>query len=89
MRPSNDAYLFTITQQVGFALWQLQELKGSPATVLGLLAQASQGMGRIAGDALVEKEQLKTFGATIKQTEKANLLSSWCGTMTLRAVGRT
>ncbi len=31
-------------------------------------------MGRSIGEALVEKAQSKTFGATIKQLEKANLL---------------
>jgi hypothetical protein len=67
--------LNAVTQRVGFALWQLQELEGCSATCFVLLAQARRGMGRAAGAALVKTAQSKTFGATIKQLEKANLLS--------------
>jgi hypothetical protein len=56
------------------ALWQLQELEGCTAIYFVLLTQASKGMGEGIGEALVEKAQSKTFGATIKQLEKANLL---------------
>lgn len=67
--------LRTVTEQVGFALWQLQELEGCAAQCFVLLAQATKGMGTAAGGALVEKAQGKTFGATIKQLEKAAALS--------------
>lgn len=67
--------LGTVAEHVGFVLWQLQELEGCAAQCFALLAQASQGMGRAAGDALVEKAQSKTFGATIKQLEKVALLT--------------
>ncbi len=66
--------LADITQRVGFALWQLQELEGCAAQCFVLLAQAKQGMGVVAGEALVEKAQGKTFGATINQMAKASLL---------------
>ncbi|NDI85497.1 hypothetical protein [Undibacterium crateris] len=66
--------LAEICMQIGFALWQLQELEGCTAIYFVLLTQASKGMGRSIGEALVEKAQSKTFGATIKQLEKANLL---------------
>lgn len=66
--------LRSVTEQVGFALWQLQELEGGAAQCFVLLAQATQGMGIAAGGTLVEKAQGKTFGATIKQLEKAAVL---------------
>lgn len=66
--------LAAILEQVGFALWQLQELEGCAAQYFVLLAQATQGMGRAPGEALVEKAQRKTFGATIHQLVKAGLL---------------
>jgi uncharacterized protein YutE (UPF0331/DUF86 family) len=67
--------LNTVTQQVGFAVWQLQELEGCSAIYFVLLAQATQGMGSDAGEALVKKAQSKTFGATIKELVKADLLT--------------
>ncbi|MFM0134118.1 hypothetical protein [Paraburkholderia sediminicola] len=66
--------LADIMAQVGFALWQLQELEGSAAQYFVLLTQATQGMGRTPGEALVEQAQSKTFGATIRQLAKAGLL---------------
>lgn len=68
--------LTAITQKVGFALWQLQELEGVAAQYFVLLTQAKKGMGLAAGNTLVEKAQSKTFGATIRQIAKAGLLSS-------------
>ncbi len=65
-----------ITQRVGFALWQLQELEGLAATYFVLLAQAERGMGQEAGEILVAKAQGKTFGATIRQLEVAGLLTA-------------
>lgn len=67
--------LSAITQQIGFTLWQLQELEGVSAQYFVLLAQAEKGMGIAAGRALVEKAQSKTFGATIHQMAKAGLLT--------------
>ena len=67
--------LSAVTQTVGFALWQLQELEGASAQYFVLLAQAEKGMGLVAGAALIEKAQSKTFGATIHQIAKAGLLS--------------
>lgn len=67
--------LEAIVRRVGFALWQIQELEGSTALYFVLRTQASQGMERAAGNVLVDKAQSKTFGATIKQLEKATLLA--------------
>lgn len=67
--------LTTVTQNVGFALWQLQELEGVAAGYFVLLVQAKKGMGLAAGSALVEKAQAKTFGATLHQIAKAGLIS--------------
>lgn len=67
--------LAAITQQVGFAMWQLQELESVTAQYFVLLTQAKKGMGLAVGSALVEKAQTKTFGATIAQVSKAGLVS--------------
>lgn len=64
-----------IAQKVGFALWQLQELEGSAAQYLVLVAHAKPGMGLVAGQALVEEAQSKTFGRTIAQLLKSSHLS--------------
>lgn len=65
-----------ITQLVGFALWQLQELEGIAAQYFVLAAQAVNGMGLTAGNTLVEKAQNKAFGVTVRQLTKAGLVSS-------------
>jgi hypothetical protein len=71
----NAERLGTVTQNVGFALWQLQELEGIAAQYFVLLAQAKKGMGLAEGNALVEKAQAKTFGTTLHQIAKAGLIS--------------
>ena len=68
--------LAEITQRIGFALWQIQELEGVTAQYFVLVAQAKKGMGLAAGNALDEKAKKKTFGATIHHVSKAGLLSS-------------
>lgn len=68
--------LSAITRSVGFALWQLQELEGAAATYFVLLSQAKKGMGLDEGNALVEKAQAKTFGATLHQIAKVGLISA-------------
>lgn len=68
--------LDAITQKVGFALWQLQELESVAAQSFVLLTQAKKGMGLAAGNSLIDKAQRKTFGATIHQITKAGLLNS-------------
>ena len=67
--------LAVVTQHVGFALWQLQELEGIAAQYFVLLGQAKKGMGLVEGNALVEKAQAKTFGATLHRIAKAGLIS--------------
>lgn len=67
--------LAAVTQNVGFALWQLQELEGVAAQYFVLLVQAKKGMGLAAGNTLVEKAQARTFGATLHQIAKAGLIS--------------
>ena len=67
--------LSAITQQVGFTLWQLQELEGVCATYYVLVKEAALGMGEEAGDVLDQKAKEKTFGATIHKLTKAGLLT--------------
>lgn len=63
--------LDAIIKKIGFALWQIQELEGVAAQYFVLLAQAKKGMGLAEGNALVEKAQSKTLGATIKKNYKS------------------
>lgn len=66
--------LAAVSQSVGFALWQLQELEGVTAQYFVLLTQAKKGMGLSEGSVLVEKALAKTFGATLNQVTKAGLV---------------
>jgi uncharacterized protein YutE (UPF0331/DUF86 family) len=79
--------LAEITQRVGFALWQLQELEGVAATYFVLLAAAKRGMERDAGNLLVAKAKGRTFGATITQLETAGLLPGELGRRFRRVLG--
>lgn len=67
--------LAVITQRIGFALWQIQELEGCTAQYLVLVTQAKKGMGAKAGNELLGKAVGKTFGTTIHQATKARILS--------------
>lgn len=67
--------LSMITQSIGFALWQLQELEKSSANYFVLLTLAQKGMGLAKGNILIEKAQANTFGKTIFKLTKAGLLS--------------
>lgn len=66
--------LYSVTQQVGFALWQLQGLEAAAAQYYVLTAQAKFRMGSESGQALVDKAQSKTFGSTITQLVKTKYL---------------
>ena len=68
--------LSAITQQVGFALWQLQELEGVCATYYVLVEEAKIWMGEVAGNAMEEKAKKKTFGRTIHKLVKAGVLDT-------------
>jgi hypothetical protein len=69
--------LHLVTQQIGFALWQLQELEGVSAQYFVLLAKATKGMGEAAGNALLDKAQKNTFGTTIRHITEHGLLSKY------------
>jgi len=66
--------LSAISQRVGFALWQLQELEGVCATYYVLVEEAKLGIGEEAGNTLEERAKKKTFGTTIHKLVKAGLL---------------
>ncbi len=68
-----------ITQRIGFALWQIQELESASAQYFVLLAQAKKGIREVAGNVLVEKAKKKTFGRTIDKITKQGLLSTELG----------
>lgn len=67
--------LSAITQQVGFSLWQLQELEGVCATYYVLVEEAEIGVGEEAGIKLEENAKKKTFGNTIHKFVEAGLLA--------------
>ena len=68
--------LADITQCVGFALWQVQELEGVAAQYLVLRTKALLGMGSAAGNELVAKAQSRTFGFTLREIAGAGLFES-------------
>jgi hypothetical protein len=68
--------LFRITQRIGFALWQLQELEGVAAHYVVLVTQAKKGMGFEAGIALLEPVQLLPFGGILTKITNASLLDA-------------
>lgn len=68
--------LHIVTQQIGFVLWQIQELEGVSAQYFVLLAKATKCMGETAGNALLDKAKKNTFGTTIRHIKEHGLLSS-------------
>ena len=64
-----------ITQRIGFAVWQIQELEGVSAQYFVLLTQAKKGMGESAGNDLLKTPKKNTFGRTIQNIRKKGLLS--------------
>jgi hypothetical protein len=66
--------LHDVTQRVGFALWQLQELEGATAQYYVGVVEAEPGMGVEAGNALTERALARTFGATISLLTRAKNL---------------
>ncbi|MGF6153830.1 hypothetical protein [Pseudomonas fluorescens] len=73
-QPHQADRLYAVTQQVGFTLWQIQGLESAAAQYYVLTVQAKSGMGTEPGQALVDKAQNKTFGATITQLVKTKHL---------------
>ena len=68
--------LTLVTQRVGFALWQIQELEAVAAQFFVLVTQATPGMGADAGNLLIDKAERNTFGATVSRIAKAGLLDA-------------
>lgn len=68
--------LDAITKQIGFSLWQLQELEGIAAQYFVLMTKARKGMGLLAGEVMIEKAKRKTFGTTLHEIAKAGLLAA-------------
>jgi len=79
--------LATITQRVGFALWQLQELESATAQYYVLAALATKGMGFEAGSRLDETAQGKTFGTTIHALRKAGKMPEALESRFLKLLG--
>ncbi len=66
--------LAMVAERIGIAVWRLQELEGCAAHYLVLKTKAKQGMGTEAGDELISKALKQTFGATLREITKANIL---------------
>ena len=73
---SDSDRLFIISQRVGFALWQLQELEDVLAQFLVLRTKAKRGMGSDAGNKLTEKARSKPFGISLREVADAGLFDS-------------
>lgn len=67
--------LAAISQRIGFALWQLQELEDISAHYLVLVLRANRGMGVVPGQALLDAALSKTFGSTVHRLSQAGQLS--------------
>lgn len=68
--------LYTITQRIGYALWQIQELEEVTAQYFVLVAQAKRGMRMEEASVLVEDARTKTFGRTITRLVKGKHMPS-------------
>ena len=79
--------LFLITQRVGFALWQLQELEGVAAHYVVLVTEAKKGMESEAGMVLLGPVLRLPFGATLKKIMNAGLLDADLETRFKRILG--
>lgn len=66
--------LAELHQRVGFTLWQLQTLEEVAAQYFVLSTQATNGMGEMAGNALLSKARKSTFGGTIAKMAKSGVL---------------
>jgi len=66
--------LYMITQRIGYAIWQIQELERCTAHYLVLATQAKRGMGAKAGNELLLKAVGRTLGETLRQAKKAGIL---------------
>ena len=67
--------LSEISQEVGFTLWQIQELENVLAHYFVLVTKATRGMGLEGGNTLIADAQSKTFGKIISQLIKAGHLN--------------
>jgi uncharacterized protein YutE (UPF0331/DUF86 family) len=70
------ARLERITQRLGFALWQLQELEGATAAYFVLVVHASKCIGVEAGRKLEASVSGRTFGTTLKKLREAGKMPS-------------
>jgi hypothetical protein len=66
--------LSAISERVGFALWQIQELESIAAHLYVLCGSAKPGMGLAAGEALLASAMEVTFGRTIARIRRAALV---------------
>ncbi|HVS26090.1 MAG TPA: hypothetical protein VHE58_02130 [Burkholderiales bacterium] len=66
--------LAAITQRVGFAVWQLQELEWAAVNYLVMRVHAKRGMGVAAGEALLGAVGKRTFGSVLKELSGAGVL---------------
>ena len=64
-----------IMQQIGFAIWQLQELEWATAHYLTLRFRAKRGIGQEAGTALLEAAGRRTFGSLLKELSQSGILA--------------
>jgi uncharacterized protein YutE (UPF0331/DUF86 family) len=66
--------LAAITQKIGFALWQLQELEWAAANYVVIRLHAKRGIGEEAGVKLLDAAGKRTFGSLLKELSESGVL---------------
>lgn len=66
--------LAAITQRIGFALWQLQELEWATTNYLVVRLRAKRGIGEEAGGTLLKSVGKRPFGSLLKELSDAGVL---------------
>ena len=72
--------LSVMMQNVGFTIWQLQELEDTIATYLVVRSHALQGIGAAAGDVLLSKARGRSLGSLLTEITKTGLLETGLAT---------
>ncbi len=73
-REAQAARLSAITQRIGFAVWQLQELEWTTATYVVIKRHAQRGIGADRGAELLDAAGKRTFGSLLKELADSGIL---------------
>lgn len=62
--------------RVGHSFWQLAECEDAVAAYLVVRLKATQGMGNVAGEALIAEARKRTFGSLVSEMREAGVLEA-------------